>query len=96
MKSKQNWDILFTNKSINNAIGVLLNLLKPTTGATANNTATHPRKSEVEVQRPRMDNNNNNNSRPRVNNNTNNDVRPPRVNNNTNNDVQPPRCLIIR
>ena len=79
MKSKRNWDIPFTNKSINNAIGILSNLLKPTTQAAANNTATHPRVSEVEVQRPRVDNNNNNNSCPRVNNNTNNDVPPPRV-----------------
>ena len=93
MKAKRNRDIPFTNNSINNAIGVLSNLLKPTTRAASNSTATHPRVSEVGVQRPRVDNNNNNNSLPRVNNNTNNDVRLPRVNNNTNNDVQPPRVL---
>ena len=46
-----------------------------------NNTTTHPRVSEIEIQRPR------------VNNNTNNDVQPPRVNNNTNNNIQPPRVL---
>ena len=75
MMLKQNRDIPFTDKSINNDIGILSNLLKPTTWAAANNTATCPRVSEVEVQRPRVDNNNNNNnSHPRVNNNTNNDV----------------------
>ena len=59
MKSKQNRDIPFTDKSINNAIGVLSNLLKPTTRAATN--TTRPRVSEAEVQRPRVDNNNNNN-----------------------------------
>ena len=82
MKAKRNRDIPFTDKSINNAIGVLLDLLKPTTQATVNTTATRPRVSEVEAQRPRVDNNNNNN-----------DVQPPRVNTNTNNDVSPPRVL---
>ena len=82
MKAKRNRDIPFTDKSINNAIGVLSNLLKPTTRAAVNNTATRPRVSEVEAQRPRVDNNNNNN-----------DVQPPRVNNNTNNDVPPLRVL---
>ena len=86
--SQQNWDIPFTDKSISNAIGVLSNLLKPTARAAANNTAIHPRVSEVEVQRPKVDNNNNDNSRPRRNNNTNNNVKPPRVDINTNNDDQ--------
>ena len=71
MTAKQNQDIPFTNKSINNAIGVLSNLLKPTTQAISNNTATLARVSEVEVQCLRVDNNNNNNSHPKENNNTN-------------------------
>ena len=61
MKAKRNRDISFTGKSINNAIGVLSNLLKPTAQAAVNTTATCPRVSEVETQRPRVDNNNNNN-----------------------------------
>ena len=77
MKSKKNWDIQFTNESINNTIGVLSNLLKPTTRA-ASSTATRPRISEAGVQRAKVDSNNNNNRLPRVNN-TNDDVRPPRV-----------------
>ena len=61
MKAKRNRDIPFTDKSINNTIGVLSNLLKPTTRTTVNTTATRPRVSEVEAQRPRVDNNNTNN-----------------------------------
>ena len=83
MKSKQNQDIQFTNKSINNAIGVLFNLLKPTTQA-APSTATRPRVAEAGVQRPRVDVNNNNNRCRRVNNNN---------NNNNNDDNRPPRVL---
>ena len=80
MKANRNRNISFTNKSINNAIGVLSNLLKPTTRCTVN-TTTSPRVSEVAAQRPKVDYNNNNNDaqRPRVNNNTNNDVSSPRV-----------------
>ena len=68
MNAKRNRDIPFTDKSINNAIGVLSNLLKPTTQATGNTTTTRPRVSEVEAQRLRVDNNNNTN-----------DAQPPRV-----------------
>ena len=93
MKAKQNHDIPFINKSINNAIGVISNLLQPTTRAATNNTTTCPRVSEVEVQGPRVVNNRNNNSCPRVNKITNNDVRSQRVTKNTNNDTQPPKVL---
>ena len=77
MKAKRNCDIPFTDKSINNTIGVLLDLLQPTTQATTS-TVTRPRVAEGEAQRPRVNNNNNNN---------NNDVRPPRVDNNNDNGV---------
>ena len=60
MKAKRNRDIPFTDKIINNAIGVLLDLLQPTTQATTTNTATRPRVSSREVQRSRVVNNNNN------------------------------------
>ena len=65
MKAKRNHDIPFTNKSINNAIGVLSIFLQPTTRATTTNTATYPRVSDREVQRPKVvDNNNNTNVQP--------------------------------
>ena len=67
MKAKRNRDIPFIDKSINSAIGLLSDLLQPTRRATTS-TATCPRVSEGEAQRPRVDNNNNNN-----------DVRPPMV-----------------
>ena len=88
MKSKQNWDIPFTNNSTNNTIRVFSNLLNQQHQKLTNNTPTHPRVSEVEVQSPRVDNNNNNN-----NNNNDNDVQHQRLNNNTTNDVRPPRLL---
>ena len=95
MKAKQNCDITCIDKSINNAIGVLSNLLKSTTQVAATNNATRLRVLEVEAQLPRVDNNNHNNyvQPPRVNTNTNNDVQPSRVNNNTNDNVRPPRVL---
>ena len=76
----------FKHKSINHTIGVLLDLLQPTTRAATTNTATRRRVSEGEAQRPRVDNNNNNNNvrPPRV-------VRLPRVNND--NDAQTSRVL---
>ena len=77
MKSKQNQNIPFTDKSINNAMGVLSNLLKPTTRA-APSTATRPRVSEVGVLSPRVDVDNNNNRGSRVNNTNDDDNRPPR------------------
>ena len=49
IKAKRNQDTSFTNKSINNGIGILLNLLQPTTRVSTNNTATCPSMSEVEV-----------------------------------------------
>ena len=55
-------------------------MLQPTTRATTTNTATCPRVSDREVQRPMVINNNNNTN-----------VRPPRVNND--NDVPTPRVL---
>ena len=79
MKSKQNRNIPFTDNSINNAIGVLFNLIQPTTQIAPTNITTRLRVSETGVQRPKVDNNNTNNSRPRVNTTTNNDVRSPRV-----------------
>ena len=68
MKSKRNRDILFTDKSINNVIGVLSNLLNPT--RTVPTSATLPRAAEANVRLPRVDVSNNDNRPPRVNNNT--------------------------
>ena len=81
MKAKRNHDIPFIDKSINNAIGVLLKLLQPTARVTTS-TATRPRVSNGDVQRSRAINNNNNN-----------DVQLPRVDYNNDNDVQSPRVL---
>ena len=61
MKAKRNYDIPFTDKSINKAIGILSDLLQPTTQAATTNNATRPRVSESEAQRSRVYNNNNNN-----------------------------------
>ena len=81
MQAKRNRDIPFTDKSINNAIGALSKLLQPTARATTS-TATRPRVSNCDVQRPRM-----------VNNNSNIEVRSPRVDTNNDKDVRSPRVL---
>ena len=57
MKAKRNRDKPSTDKSINNAIGVLSGLLQATTS-----TVTRQRVSEGEAERPRVDNHNNNNN----------------------------------
>ena len=43
MKAKRNRDIPFTDKSTNNAIGVLSDLLQPTIQVTTTNTDTRPK-----------------------------------------------------
>ena len=83
MKAKQNCNIPFTDKSINNAIGVSSKLLKPTSTIAPTNSATLPRVSEAAARvRP-----------PRV------EARPSRVdasNNDSNTDNKPARVLTLR
>ena len=59
IKSKRNQDFPFTNNSINKAFDVLSNLLKPRSLATTS--AARLWVTEVEIQRPRVDDNKNNN-----------------------------------
>ena len=62
MKAKRNRDIPFTDRSINNAIRVLSNLLKPTEQAATTSGVIRPRVAKDGVRIPRVDNNNNNNN----------------------------------